>query len=122
MPFSWPVRSECISAGIMCLHASVVLPESCSELLDFAVCVPSHEGALHKHKFPDIAKTKSYTRNPILRLKKNGKGEQSKIKQVLAKSGKKTISPITTLPRSSEVGAITMNRIGMPNAQLRIPE
>jgi hypothetical protein len=28
----------------------------------------------------------------------------SKIKQVLAKFGKKTFSPITTIPRSSEVG------------------
>jgi len=48
--------------------------------------------------------------------KNNGRGEQSKIKQVLAKFGKKTISLITTILRSSEVGALMMNRIGMLNA------
>ena len=58
----------------------------------------------------------------ILTLKNNGSGEQSKIKQVPAKFGKKTISAITTLLRSSEVGASMMNRIGMPNSQLRISE
>ena len=70
-------------------------------------------------KFPDAGEAKSYTRNPraILTLRKNGKGEQRKIKQVLAKFGKKTISPITTLLRSSEVSASMMNRIGNRNAK-----
>jgi len=64
------------------------------------------EVALHKPQISDAGKAKSYTRNPraILTPKKNGRGEQSKIKQVLAKFGKKTFPPITTILRSSEVG------------------
>jgi hypothetical protein len=55
-------------------------------------------------KAPDSARAKSYTWNPraILALKNNGR-EQSKIEQVPAKFGKKTFSPITTIPGSSEV-------------------
>jgi hypothetical protein len=54
------------------------------------------------HKFPDRGRAKSYARNAkaILTLKNNGRGEKSKIKQVLAKFGKKTFSPMTTISKA----------------------
>jgi hypothetical protein len=114
--FSWPVDSGYINAGIMCLCASVVLPESCSDLLDFAgYGFLLTKVALHKTQISEHCEgAKSYTPNPRghPRAKEQG-GKQSKIEQVLAKFGKKTISLITRLLRSNEVSALMLNRMGM---------
>jgi len=64
----------------MCLCASVVLPESCSDLLHFAVCVPSHEVALHKTQVFGQCEAKNYTRyaRVILTLKNHGASKQNR--------------------------------------------